>query len=176
MSRILPIETDRLVLREIDMERDFEAWSRAHADEQTVRYLGGQVLDPARTWRYMATVIGHWQVRGYGFFSVADKASGEWVGHVGPWYPKGWPDREIGWTIAREHWGKGYATEAARACLDYVFGTLGWGRVIHVILPENAASIAVARKIGSGYLYSQEGLPGVTDATVHIYGQDAPRR
>lgn len=169
------IETDRLILREIDMERDFGPWARAHADEETVRYLGGRVLDPARVWRFMLTVIGHWRVRGYGFFSVESKETGDWIGHVGPWYPEGWPDREIGWTIVREHWGKGYAPEAARACLEYVFGTLGWNRVIHVILPDNAASIAVARKIGSAFLYPQEGLAGVTDETVHIYGQDAPK-
>jgi RimJ/RimL family protein N-acetyltransferase len=170
------IESDRLILREIDMERDFEPWCRTHADPETVRYLGGEIMEPARVWRHMAGVIGHWQVRGYGFFSVEEKASGEWVGHVGPWYPGGWPGREVGWTIAREHWGKGFATEAARACLDYAFGALGWDRVIHVILPGNAASIAVARKVGSEFLYAQEGLPGVTDETVHVYGQEAPVR
>ena len=170
------IESDRLILREIDMERDFEPWCRTHADEETVRYLGGEVMEPAKAWRHMASVIGHWQIRGYGFCSVEEKATGEWVGHVGPWFPEGWPDREIGWTIAREHWGKGFATEAARACLDYVFGTLGWERVIHVILPGNEASVAVARKIGSGFLRAQDGLPGVTDQTVHIYGQYAPAR
>lgn len=170
------IETDRLILREIDMDRDFEPWCRTHADEETVRFLGGEILEPAKVWRQMACIIGHWQIRGYGFFSIEDRMSGDWVGHVGPWYPEGWPDREIGWTIAREHWGKGYATEAARACLDHVFDTLGWEHVIHVILPGNEASIAVARKIGSGFLYPQEGLPGVTDETVHVYGQDAPAR
>jgi RimJ/RimL family protein N-acetyltransferase len=168
------IETDRLILREIDMDRDFEPWCRTHADEETVRFLGGETRDPARVWRYMAGVIGHWHIRGYGLFSVEDRASGEWLGHVGPWYPEGWPGREIGWTIARQHWGKGYATEAARACLHYAFEKLGWERVIHVILPGNAGSIAVARKIGSDFLYAQEGLPGVTGETVHIYGQDAP--
>lgn len=170
------IETDRLILREIDMERDFEPWCKAHADEETVRYLGGEVLEPAKVWRQMASIIGHWQIRGYGFFSVEDKASGDWVGHVGPWYPEGWPGREIGWTIAREHWGTGFATEAAHACLEYVFDTLGWERVIHVILPGNEASIAVARKIGSEFLYPQERLPGVWDGTVLIYGQEAPAR
>jgi RimJ/RimL family protein N-acetyltransferase len=172
----MQLETERLILRPIDPERDLEPWAKAHSDEETVRYLGGEIMCPARTWRMMAGVIGHWQIRGFGFFSVESKDSGAWVGHVGPWYPEGWPDREVGWTIAREHWGKGFATEAARACLDYVFDTLGWTRVIHVILPGNEASIAVARKLGSEFLYPQEGIAGVTEEIVHIYGQEATAR
>ena len=170
----MQLETERLILRPVDPERDLEPWTRTHSDEETVRYLGGEIMSKAKSWRMMAAVVGHWQIRGYGFFSVESKDTGAWVGHVGPWFPEGWPGREIGWTIAREHWGKGLATEAARACLDYVFDTLGWKRVIHVILPGNEASIAVARKLGSDFLYAHEGLPGVTDQTVHIYGQDAP--
>ena len=168
------IETERLILRDIDTERDFEDWARAMGDERTVRYTEGRVLDRARSWRHMAATIGHWQIRGYGFFSVEEKASGEWVGRVGPFFPEGWPAPEIGWTISPDHWGKGYATEAARAALDYVFNTLGWSRVIHVILQDNERSIAVAERIGSRLLLTQKGLPGVTDEEVLIYGQDAP--
>ncbi len=169
------IETERLILREIDPDRDFEPWVETMHDEETVRYIGGEVLDRARTWRNMAAVIGHWQIRGYGFFSVDSKETGEWVGRVGPWFPEGWPAPEIGWTIMREHWGKGYASEAAFASLEFARDTLGWESVIHVILDGNEASIGVAKKIGSKYLRSQQGLPGVTDLEVHIYGQDLTR-
>jgi len=169
------IETERLILRDIDPERDFEDWARAMGDERTVRYTEGRVLDRARSWRHMAATIGHWQIRGYGFFSVEEKASGEWVGRVGPFFPEGWPAPEIGWTISPDHWNKGYATEAARAALDYVFNTLEWLRVIHVIIQGNERSIAVAEKIGSRLLRTQQGLPGVTDEEVLIYGQDAPK-
>jgi RimJ/RimL family protein N-acetyltransferase len=131
-------------------------------------------MDRALAWRNMAGVLGHWQIRGYGFFSVESKESGEWVGKVGPWNPEGWPAPEIGWTIMREHWGKGYATEAARASLDHVFNTLGWESVIHVILTGNVASEAVAKKLGSGLLRRQRGIPAVTEDEVLIYGQDAP--
>jgi RimJ/RimL family protein N-acetyltransferase len=95
------IETERLILREIDPVRDFESWAKTLADERTVRYLDGKVLDRALAWRNMAAIIGHWEIRGYGFFSVEEKATGEWVGRVGPWYPEGWPEPEIGWTIRR---------------------------------------------------------------------------
>ncbi len=167
------IETERLILRDIDPERDFEDWARTMGDERTVRFMGGRVLDRAQAWRNMASLIGHWTIRGYGYFSVETKDTGEWVGRVGPFYPEGWPAPEIGWTISPDHWGKGYATEASRAMIDYVFNTLGWSRVIHVILTGNERSIAVAEKLGSTLLRTQQGLPGVTDEEVLIYGQES---
>ncbi|MDX1404353.1 MAG: GNAT family N-acetyltransferase [Woeseiaceae bacterium] len=170
------IETERLILRDIDPQRDFENWAKTLADERTVRFLDGKVLDRALAWRNMAAIIGHWEIRGYGFFSVEEKATGEWVGRVGPWYPEGWPEPEIGWTIMREHWGKGYATEAARASIEFAFNELGWEKVIHVILAGNDRSIAVAKKLGSTFIRKQQGLPGVTTQDVVIYGQHAPKR
>ncbi len=171
----MQIETKRLILRDIDPERDFESWARSMGDDRTVRFLDGKVLDRAMAWRHMAALIGHWVIRGYGFFSVEEKESGEWVGRVGPWYPEGWPAPEIGWTISPDHWGKGYATEAGRAAIDYAFNSLGWSRVIHVILVGNESSIAVAKKLGSEFIRSEQGLAGVTDEEVVIYGQDAPK-
>ena len=168
------IETERLILRPIDPERDFDGWARAMGDEDTVRYIGGQVLDRAQAWRSMAMVMGHWAIRGYGFFSLEEKATGAWVGRVGPWNPEGWPHPEVGWTISPDHLRKGYATEAGAASIRYAFETLGWKKVIHVILDGNVASVGVAEKLGSVYLRSQEGLAGITDERVHIYGQDAP--
>ncbi len=170
----MQIETERLILREIDPERDFESRARTMADERTVKFMDGKVQDRALAGRNMASVIGHWKIRGYGFFSVESKETGEWLGRVGPWYPEGWPEPEIGWTISPDHWGKGYATEAGRATLAFAFDTLGWTRVIHVILTGNEPSIAVAKKLGSAFIRSQQGLAGVTDQEVNIYGQDAP--
>ncbi|MEN7344084.1 MAG: GNAT family N-acetyltransferase [Pseudomonadota bacterium] len=165
------IETDRLILRTIDPERDLDAWADAMADEETVKYIGGQTMDRAQSWRNMAMVMGHWQIRGYGFFSVEEKSTGDWVGRVGPWNPEGWPQPEIGWTIARPHWGKGYASEAATASLTYVRDVLRWESVIHAILDGNDASASVAKKIGSTKIREQQGLGGVTDGLVWIYGQ-----
>ena len=58
------LETERLILRTIDPERDFEPWARAMADERVVRFTGGQVMDRALAWRNMAAIIGHWTIRG----------------------------------------------------------------------------------------------------------------
>jgi RimJ/RimL family protein N-acetyltransferase len=167
------LETERLILRPVDPDRDFEPWAKAMADENTVRYLGTKPMNRAESWRSMAMAIGHWAIRGYGFFSLEHRETGEWVGRVGPWYPEGWPAPEVGWTISPDHLGRGYATEAARASLRHAFDTLGWTQVIHVIMEGNEASFAVARKIGSRLIREQQGLPGVTDERVLIYGQSA---
>ncbi len=169
----MTIETERLILREIDPGRDFENWAAAMADEDTVRYIGGKTMNRAESWRNMAMVMGHWTIRGFGFFSVELRETGETVGRVGPWYPEGWPAPEVGWTIYPGFQRKGYASEAARASIDYAFDTLGWRNVIHVILEGNEASMAVARKVGSNLIRTQKGLPGITEDTVLIYGQSA---
>jgi RimJ/RimL family protein N-acetyltransferase len=171
--REIRIETERLILRNIDPERDFDAWARTMGDARTVQFLDGKVLDRALAWRHMAAMIGHWSIRGYGFFSVESKASGEWLGRVGPWYPEGWPEPEVGWTISPNHWGNGYATEAGRAAIEFAFTELGWQRVIHVILAGNDRSVAVAEKLGSSFVRAQRGLAGVTDGEVLIYAQGA---
>ncbi len=168
------IETERLILRPFDPQRDFDGWAQALADENTVRYLNGTPMSRADAWRNMAMVLGHWQIRGYGFFSLEDRETGEWVGRVGPWNPEGWPQPEVGWTISPDHLRKGYAAEAGRASIDYAFKTLGWKQVVHVILEGNVGSIAVAEKLGSTLRGRQDHLPGVTDKPVFIYGQDAP--
>lgn len=170
----MKIETPRLILRKIDPERDFDEWAYAMADENTVRYLGVKPMSRAEAWRSMAMAIGHWEIRGYGFFSLEHKETGEWIGRVGPWNPEGWPAPEIGWTISPRHLRKGYALEAAEASLEFAFNTLGWPRVIHVILQGNEPSIALARKLGSSLIRTQRGLPGVTEETVLIYGQQNP--
>ena len=172
MGSPIIIETERLILREIDPERDFEAWAESMADEGTVKFLGTKPMSRPEAWRSMAVSIGHWQIRGYGFFSLESKETGEWVGRVGPWCPEGWPAPEVGWTISPRHLRQGYATEAARASLDFAFNTLGWDSVIHCIMEGNEASIGVARNIGSTYLRTEQGLPGVCEETVLIYGQD----
>ena len=165
------LETERLILRPPDAERDFDAWANAMADAGTVRYLGCEPMSRAEAWRGMAAVIGHWSIRGYGFFSLENKSTGEWVGRVGPWFPEGWPEPEVGWTIAPGHLRQGYAFEAASAAMDYAANTLGWRRVIHVILEGNTASEGLAKKLGSTFIRSDQGLAGVTDLQVNIFGQ-----
>jgi RimJ/RimL family protein N-acetyltransferase len=141
------IETARLVLRLPQIE-DFERYAELQAHEQATRYIGGQ-MERHAAWRRFLQMPGAWAVQGFAMFSVIEKDSGRWIGRLGPWRPEGWPGPEIGWALAREFWGRGYATEGARAATDWAFDHLGWDRVIHSIHPDNVASQAVARRLGS---------------------------
>lgn len=141
------IETERLILRGFE-DRDFAAYAAIRADEDVMTFLGGP-QSRHMAWRGMSAMIGHWVLRGFGFFCVEEKASGTCIGHCGPWYPVDWPDHEIGYTLARSAQGKGYATEAARAALGFAYEKLGWTTAISVIDPENHASQGVAKKLGA---------------------------
>lgn len=141
------IETDRLILRE-PSAADRAAWEAFVSDPEAMRFIGGS-QDPAGAWRSLCLFAGAWRIQGYSNFSVIEKATGRWVGRAGAWSPPGWPGLEIGWAFSRDVWGRGYATEAAVRCLTWAFEELGWAEVVHIIHPENNASIAVARRIGA---------------------------
>jgi RimJ/RimL family protein N-acetyltransferase len=101
-------------------------------------------------WSQMAAWLGQWELRGTGQWAVEEKVTGLFVGRAGLHYPprEDWPGVEIGWTIHPDYWGRGYATEAGRRALGYAFAELDLQEVFSVILPENARSIAVARRLG----------------------------
>ena len=169
MADAVPVlETPRLILRAPRTE-DFPAWSASMADEKTMHFLGGP-NPPMLAWRNMTSVVGAWAIAGFSMFSVIEKSTGEWVGRLGPWRPESWPGNEIGWAIAREHWGKGYATEGAQAALDFAFADLGWNDAIHSIDENNTASIAVAHRLGSRLLGTAM-LPAPISHVVNLYGQ-----
>jgi RimJ/RimL family protein N-acetyltransferase len=98
--------------------------------------------DELTGWRHAAVMAGHWALHGAGMFVVEEKSSGKFVGRVGPWFPPGWPGFEVGWGIASEFRGKGYAVEAARASIDWAFATFEIDQIIHCIDRENTASQA----------------------------------
>lgn len=162
------LETQRLILR-APGPGDFEAWAAFCADEEAARYIGGR-QDRAGAWRVMSVMAGGWLIRGFSMFSVIEKETGRWVGRVGPWQPEGWPGTEVGWGIARECWGRGYATEAAEAAIDWAFATQGWTEVIHTIEPANVNSQNVARRLGSRIL-RQAVLPPPLNLAVDCWGQ-----
>lgn len=162
------LETARLLLRPTSGE-DFEPWAAFSADEEASRFLGGPQPREA-AWRMMCTMAGSWVVRGFGMFSVIEKESGRWVGRLGPWQPEGWPGTEVGWGVARQFWGRGYATEGATAAIDWAFDHLGWTEVIHCIDPGNVNSQAVARRLGSSLLRHAM-LPPPISESVDVWGQ-----
>jgi RimJ/RimL family protein N-acetyltransferase len=122
----------------------------------------------------MATMAGSWAILGFGMFSVIERASGRWIGRLGPWRPGGesggWPGNEVGWGLVRAAQGKGFAYEGAAAAMDWAFAALGWTDVIHCIDPNNTPSIALAERLGSKRLRVAH-VPPPIDAEIDIYGQ-----
>jgi len=143
------LETERLVLRPPTLV-DLEPFVAMFADPAVMRHLGadGKPLSRFAAWQSLCSTVGHWTLRGYGLFAVFERGTGEFVGRVGPWFPEGWTEFEVGWTIRSEYWGRGYASEAAKACIAYAFTELNRDHVASFILPQNARSIRVAEKVG----------------------------
>jgi len=144
------LTTERLILRPHGPE-DFEPYAALMAEPGVARFMtvDGQPQSRADAWRGLASVIGCWTLRGFGMWAVEERATGRYVGRVGPWQPEGWPGFEIGWGITAAAEGRGYATEAAAASVVWAHATLGVDRILHIIRPDNAPSQAVARKLGA---------------------------
>ena len=145
------IETARLILRPW-RSSDVAANTTMLSDPDTARFIspdGKPITTEINGWRNAAVISGHWALHGFGMFAVEEKSSGSYIGRVGPWSPPQWPGFEVGWGIAKECRGKGYAVEAARASIDWVFATFEIDEIIHCIESVNAPSQAVARRLGA---------------------------
>ncbi len=145
---MVTLETKQLTLRML-RESDIDAYAEMVADPEVMRFIGdGKALSRPLAWRNLAMMIGHWHLRGYGPWAVEERGTGQLVGRIGFWNPEGWPGFELGWMLRRQFWGRGYASEGARAALDFAFTRLDQPAVISLIYPENAASIRVAQRLG----------------------------
>jgi RimJ/RimL family protein N-acetyltransferase len=163
------VETERLVMRR-PVEADVEGLLPLF-DAEVVRYLDGRVPDADDMWRAVATWIGHWEMRGYGMTTWIEKETGSIVGRGGLWYPRGWPQLEVGWTVGRDWWGRGYAREAGAAALALAWTHLDPPWVCSVIHPDNARSLAVARALGALRPPEQQVLRG---QPVEVWRYDRP--
>lgn len=159
------LETERLVLRWF-REDDFPAFLEMASDPEVMRFLSGQPQTEIEAWKSMAAYMGHWYFRGYGVWAVEEKSSGKLIGRIGFMNPGGWPGFELGWTLARDGWGKGYATEGASRALAYAFTDLGRDHVISCIAPDNVKSIKVAERLGE----KVEGETELLGRQVFVYG------
>jgi RimJ/RimL family protein N-acetyltransferase len=166
-------ETARLLLRPPRLE-DLEPFVEIHEHPEVVRFLSG--IGPATgriaAWRLLALLIGHWHLRGYGQWSIIEKATGELIGRVGLWYPEGWPGIELGWVIKHSRWDNGFATEGARAAADFAFNDIGADRIISMIQPDNPRSIRVAEKIGETLVETRI----FNGQELQVYAMTNPRR
>jgi RimJ/RimL family protein N-acetyltransferase len=148
------IETERLLLR-MPRADDAAGLLEAFADPDAMRYIGdGSTTDLAGSEAAVARWLERWDAWGIGMFVVERREDGRVLGRSGflRWDPETWEidgsATELGWGLAREHWGRGYATEAALALRDWGAAEHGLTRLISLIQPGNVPSVRVAEKIG----------------------------
>jgi RimJ/RimL family protein N-acetyltransferase len=161
---MLELTTERLVLR-MPVEEDAEALAPMYADPEVMRYVGdGRTLTKAETELSVRRMIERWEVDEFGLFTTLRREDDAIIGRVGiliwnseTWEPttraqaSGPTEVEVGYTLGRDYWGQGYATEAAGAARDYALNGLDADRVIALIIHGNTASENVARKLGLEY-------------------------
>jgi RimJ/RimL family protein N-acetyltransferase len=153
IQQVPVLETSRLLLRGYK-PTDFAEYVTMWADPQVYRYLSPRPMLEEEVWGTLLRSIGHWTLMGYGFWAVEEKATGRFIGVVGFADPKrnikpasnGAP--EIGWVLAGQAQGQGYATEAVEAALAWADGHFGPVRTVCIIHPKNKASLRVAHKFG----------------------------
>lgn len=151
-SKVPTLETTRLILRAHEL-KDLDACTAMWSDPRIAKYTIGDPSTAQRTWMRLLGYRGHWEVLGFGYWAVEEKASGQYIGEMGfadfkrDLKPsiEGMP--ELGWALAAHAHGKGYATEGLRAAV-------AWGdmhfksKTVCIISPSNPASLRVAAKIG----------------------------
>jgi RimJ/RimL family protein N-acetyltransferase len=149
---MLTVETPRLRLR-MPEPADARPLLDIHEHPDVIKHvLAGRAPGGVTgAWRIVAMMIGHWQIRGYGQWTVVERATDDIVGRVGLFNPEGWPGIELGWITKRSHWGKGYATEAAGAALAWAWDHVEVDHIISIIRPDNSPSIRVAEKLGERF-------------------------
>jgi RimJ/RimL family protein N-acetyltransferase len=151
------IETERLVLR-MPRAEDAPGLLEAFADPEAMRYIGdGSTADLAGAEEAVDRWLERWDAWGIGMFVVERAEDARVLGRAGflRWDPQTWeiggPETELGWGLAPEHWGSGYATEAALALRDWALGERGLTRLISLIQHGNVRSFRVAEKLGERY-------------------------
>ena len=141
------LATERLILR-LPGPQDIPAITRFFATERS-RWIGGPKNGPD-AFRALATVLGHWGLRGFGMFAIEQKGAEAACGFAGPWFPEGWPEHELGWNLWSENdEGRGIAHEAVTAARRWAYDSLGWRTAVSYIHPENARSLALGHRLGA---------------------------
>jgi RimJ/RimL family protein N-acetyltransferase len=142
------LRTQRLQLREYSMA-DFGAFAAHLGDPIATEFTGTH--DRRTAWRIFGCNMGGWLLQGTGWWAVEPLEGAGMVGYVGAFFRETWPEIEIGWGIFREHWGRGFATEAVVEVLRWVFEVRKERRAIALIDAKNARSLRVAEKLGMTY-------------------------
>lgn len=140
------LHTERLTLRAPRLE-DFEPFAAFYASDRSVWEDGP--WDRTRAWKEFGSNAGLWLLRGYGAWSVEDRATGAYLGEVGIFHPAHYPQAELGWMVVPEAEGKGIAFEAALAARDWAWRQAGLTRLVNYIDAGNVRSIRLAERLGA---------------------------
>ncbi len=141
------LRTERLVLRAF-RAGDLDGLAAMNADPDVQRFLsGGRQVTREECWEQMTIALGQWGLRGYGMFAV--EADRRFAGRIGVWHPLEWPEPELAYALDPAFRGRGLATEAVGAVRDWAFAQFGFARMASFILPANARSARVARRLGA---------------------------
>ncbi len=160
MIAIPTLETERLVLRGpvVADQQGFVAFLMS----ERAKYAGG-TQDRAEAVAEFQEMVAYWNSGELGTLIMSRKTDGRAIGHVGGLMPEGWPERELGWSIWRdEDEGKGFATEAVLAVLDYAFDQAGWDTAVSYIAPDNTRSIRMTERLGAKLDNDAEKPDGLT--------------
>lgn len=143
------IRTERLLLRRW-RDDDRSAYVAMNQDPAVMEHMQG-LQTPEISNAFIDKVETHWDEHGWGLWAVEVPGVAPFVGFTGLWpatHVLGWESREVGWRLARAHWGYGYATEAARESLRSGFRDIGFEEIVSFTVPRNVRSIAVMERIG----------------------------
>jgi RimJ/RimL family protein N-acetyltransferase len=147
MTSIPTLETDRLILRGWRAE-DVAPAVAMFMHDPGMEHIGGPNTE-GEAWRRVATMFGHWVIKGFGRFAVEEKSSGRWIGYVGLSQPPDFPGTDLGWSIRADMRGQGIAQEAARRVRAHAFEAWGFTSLMSFIAPANMASRRVAERLGA---------------------------
>jgi RimJ/RimL family protein N-acetyltransferase len=148
--------TERLVLRTFRRD-DLPMYAALNADPEVVVHLGGEPLSPEYSEEIAEWAQQCYEAEGLGLLAVERRADGEFLGMCGLHHQQSYPDDvEVAWRLARQHWGHGYATEAASGWLDHAFGPLALSRVISITESSNLRSLAVMQRLGMSFDHEAE--------------------
>jgi len=140
------VETENFHLRAPQIS-DLDAYTEFSASYRSVG-VGGP-FSKAQSFQRLAALIGHWGLRGFGRWMVADKDTDEPLGVVGLMHPSDWPETETAWTVFEKAEGKGVAYECALAARKYGYKTLGLKTLISCTVEDNTRSEALAQRMGA---------------------------
>jgi RimJ/RimL family protein N-acetyltransferase len=150
---VTEVRTERLVLRRW-RDEDRAAYVAMNQDPAVMEFMQG-LTPPDVSNGFIDKIEAHWDEHGWGLWAVEVPGVAPFVGFTGLWpatHVLGYESREVGWRLARGHWGHGYATEAAREALRFGFRDLGFDEIVSFTVPENRRSRAVMERIGLGYV------------------------